>query len=391
MDIYSFINSKDIAKHCRKTNKTWTPFEMAVIIAQSNKTLDKKHSAWRQLLAEHEDTQIIKFYYGHEINLHKHIPTLIRYHELFVKTFTTPEAAAVYQCTWESKTDCYGREHIHSTFEKSLAFAKRHVTKAIALEKGLTLNIYKMRPDYEECLNVEVDYAGNFLSLEPYDGHHGWSHVLPEMPDCISDMFSMEIDQDGNSVLKILVKGDVNSDIDYEYARLSPYEMKRKLFCDENLNFDKIAFKKQIEKVNIGGNRSETYILSEIIINGHSLLDTVQKYWKIAHVKGSNYFDYNLAKSLYLELTNDPEAQDHDGWPQKNTAVLFVCPSCYIEADTPLVTTFEETATEVIWSGLYFSRLAIDEFDKNLFPISFRFEKEQYYAALADLKAIALE
>ena len=34
MDIYSFLNSKDIAEHCRSLQKTWTPLQMALIWSQ---------------------------------------------------------------------------------------------------------------------------------------------------------------------------------------------------------------------------------------------------------------------------------------------------------------------------------------------------------------------
>jgi len=35
MDIFSFIDSHDIADHCREINKVWTPFEMAIIIGRN--------------------------------------------------------------------------------------------------------------------------------------------------------------------------------------------------------------------------------------------------------------------------------------------------------------------------------------------------------------------
>ena len=34
MDIYSYINSRDVAEYCREIGKVWTQFEMAVIIAR---------------------------------------------------------------------------------------------------------------------------------------------------------------------------------------------------------------------------------------------------------------------------------------------------------------------------------------------------------------------
>ena len=50
--------------------------------------------------------------------------------------------------------------------------------------------------------------------------------------------------------------------------------------------------------------------------------------------------------------------------------------------------TFEETETEVIWSGFYNDTQM--DYDRSLYPV-FRFEKGHYEAALAQLKVIADE
>jgi len=40
MDIYSFIDSMEIAEHCRSIGQTWMPFEMAAIKTANRKTND---------------------------------------------------------------------------------------------------------------------------------------------------------------------------------------------------------------------------------------------------------------------------------------------------------------------------------------------------------------
>lgn len=47
LDIYNYINSPDVAKHCRKISKLWTPFEMAVLISWSNRNICKRFSFQR--------------------------------------------------------------------------------------------------------------------------------------------------------------------------------------------------------------------------------------------------------------------------------------------------------------------------------------------------------
>ena len=55
MDIYSYINSCDVAQHCREINKVWTPFEMAVLISRSKHQISEKHTAWTELMNEYLD------------------------------------------------------------------------------------------------------------------------------------------------------------------------------------------------------------------------------------------------------------------------------------------------------------------------------------------------
>lgn len=49
MDIYSFINSKDIEAHCRKIGYHFNPLESAYLIWQSAKhSIEEKHKAYRE-------------------------------------------------------------------------------------------------------------------------------------------------------------------------------------------------------------------------------------------------------------------------------------------------------------------------------------------------------
>ena len=58
MDIYSFLNSKDIAEHCRRLQKTWTPLQMALIISRSVRPVPDKHRAWRELISDCTDIPV---------------------------------------------------------------------------------------------------------------------------------------------------------------------------------------------------------------------------------------------------------------------------------------------------------------------------------------------
>lgn len=58
MDIYSFLNSKDIAEHCRRLKKAWTPLQMALIISRSDRPVPDKHRAWRELISDCPDMPV---------------------------------------------------------------------------------------------------------------------------------------------------------------------------------------------------------------------------------------------------------------------------------------------------------------------------------------------
>lgn len=51
MDIYSFINSKDIGEYCRKINYQFNPIEASYLIWRSKRrTLKERHAAWTELI-----------------------------------------------------------------------------------------------------------------------------------------------------------------------------------------------------------------------------------------------------------------------------------------------------------------------------------------------------
>ena len=151
---------------------------------------------------------------------------------------------------------------------------------------------------------------------------------------------------------------------------------------------DKISFKKKITRSDPKeAGFDYTFILAEIIINDRPFLDFVWQY----ETKNERYYDYNIAKELYLQLISAPEGQKEScfggEWPGKNKAVLLICGVCFFDEDDPLVVTFEETENEVSWTNFDNPRR---EYDYSLYPV-FHFEKDQYKAALAQLKEIADE
>jgi hypothetical protein len=91
---------------------------------------------------------------------------------------------------------------------------------------------------------------------------------------------------------------------------------------------------------------------------------------------------------MYKELTGEASHHSHrycKHYLKGIDAVLLTCCTCYIACDYPLIVRTKETENEIIWHKYYNCREM--GYDRSMFPV-FRFDKEQYKAALAELKAI---
>ena len=155
-------------------------------------------------------------------------------------------------------------------------------------------------------------------------------------------------------------------------------------------NVDTLSFKKSCKTTSLGFSEEdecEEYkvVIAEIYINDKPLMDIVKQFDEYHYE-----FDYNIASSMYMEFIG--EATHHSSsckhYLKGIDAVLMVCNSCYFDCCSPLAVRTKETDKEILWYSFYSCR-SMDT-DRSKFPV-FRFNKEQYKAALEQLKAIADE
>ena len=165
MDIYDYFKSRDIAAHCREIAKVWTPFEMAVIIARSNRTLFEKHAAWRELITEYPDmpTPANRLEKSFE-SLHQKLIEVIEYEERLLALFKTPEAGAFYEhLVWWSGE--YKRsDSVFTSFDKVWA----DVSVSWERIEAPKIKITKRRMEEVGEIEVYLDYDGNILSLSEW-------------------------------------------------------------------------------------------------------------------------------------------------------------------------------------------------------------------------------
>jgi DNA gyrase inhibitor GyrI len=92
-----FINSPDIAAHCREINHQFTTFEMAVIIWRSKRNMADKHAAWRAIITDYPDTPTPKnMHYDSFDSTHEKLKEVIADDERRLALFKLTEPGAVY-------------------------------------------------------------------------------------------------------------------------------------------------------------------------------------------------------------------------------------------------------------------------------------------------------
>jgi hypothetical protein len=99
MDIYSFFNSSDVARHCQSIGHTFNALECAVMINQSKtRSLAEKHAAYRALIAEYPDMETPQDTDERPVkSFRESLGIIIEYQEKLLERFLMPEPEAVYQ------------------------------------------------------------------------------------------------------------------------------------------------------------------------------------------------------------------------------------------------------------------------------------------------------
>ena len=101
-NIYSYMNSNDIAKHCQKIEHKFSPAECAYIAnASENHTIAEKHAMFNHIIETMLDEQIklhgsSKHY--PEVSLHKTLKRYMEIEDKAIKSFYTADDNHVYNC-----------------------------------------------------------------------------------------------------------------------------------------------------------------------------------------------------------------------------------------------------------------------------------------------------
>ncbi len=97
MDVYNFINSKDVRNYLRETNYAFTPVEAAWVVWQCyNATFEETHKAWQEIIGIMPDMPI-KNRNTDFPSLHQFLKDYMHLERKIIDRFYNPLENAVYR------------------------------------------------------------------------------------------------------------------------------------------------------------------------------------------------------------------------------------------------------------------------------------------------------
>ena len=97
MDVFKFINSRDIREYLQKINYSFSPLEIAWLVKKSKyTTLKEKHKAWREIISTMPDCEICE----NEPSLHEYLNDRMYSDILFVSGVKAKEPNTVFSFKW---------------------------------------------------------------------------------------------------------------------------------------------------------------------------------------------------------------------------------------------------------------------------------------------------
>ena len=177
MDIYEFINSRDIRRHCRKLGHKFNAIESAYIIYHSRKTIAEKHTAYREIIETMPDMEFKRddFMTADYDSFHEFLRRYIDFENKLIEIFKA-EDRAVYR--WSVKSPDF-LERSYDMFEdwKSCqeSCAENWAYDNISEYMVGKYRIKKSKNDKEECeieahFNLDNKIIYIYGDITDYDG-----------------------------------------------------------------------------------------------------------------------------------------------------------------------------------------------------------------------------
>lgn len=167
MDVYKFINSKDIREYLKKINYEFTPVEMAWLIWQcENMTLNEKHNAWNEIIETTPDMPI-KNRTTDLPSLHQFLKNYMQLQRDIIDRFYNPDKKSVYRYsiygTYNNSDEADKSENIYfdfqSCFESTLDALEELESPKISIE----MRTENIKNRYNEAIEILFTAESNVI------------------------------------------------------------------------------------------------------------------------------------------------------------------------------------------------------------------------------------
>lgn len=288
MEIYSFITSKDLEKHCRKLQHPFTPMERAYIIWHSaNCAIEEKHKAYRNLMEDAPNAAIKnKSPYKSDAifrtGLHDFLNRYMAAEQKLLQEFYKESADTVYTygITWDGGAHEDNSVCSYKTFDDCINSIRQYWS--VEEDRVVRLTVYKRwlrpaDPKQTKWIGADILPGGkNAYRLQEMN-----TDLLTEEEKQIYDVF----DRTWIHVPVPFQKGDIVRSVNPSYSQFSPAGLLPFVFlsvCYEGWDAAKLETRKQFADS------------SDMTAEGYFLAENGLPFWECMH-------DY-----LSLEYYTDP-------------------------------------------------------------------------------------
>jgi len=177
MNIYDYFSSSDIANHCKGIGHVFNSLEMAVIIDISDRTIEEKYIAWREITTDYPDMPIPESdgFREEKESLHEYLKEYMAHTDKQISDFLIQRNDEIYSFYRYRETGIYDRDYdeddgLYTTFEKVLEKLqeqqKWEKENNCAQKNDYRTIIKKQKIDSDEYhASVEIDLKKQLLSI----------------------------------------------------------------------------------------------------------------------------------------------------------------------------------------------------------------------------------
>ena len=176
LDVFEFINSKDIKEHLKKTDYKFNSLEAAWLIYQcKSATIEEKHTAWKELIRTMPDCRIEKRMNTiPQESLHGFLRKFIDYEENIFDEYFTSTENWIYTVEWLEQNTWFSSDKLYKTFEK----AQQELLEEFKdWERKYIYRITKQKLERKQHITVYFD-----KNNEPYD------YGICEYPEALNEI-----------------------------------------------------------------------------------------------------------------------------------------------------------------------------------------------------------